>query len=181
MWSNFFLSRALIWLYSLPLLFLIPGGCMQPLYQQTSLTEGGTPLALSLASIRLEPISDLLGHYLENQLRFNLNGSSLQATPLYSLSITFQERHRTTLIDTTLDMATAGTVVVDADYVLKRLSDDKIITKGTVFTAASYDRTNNHFSNIRASRDAEIRDAKALADQIFIRLAAALISPQTTP
>ena len=39
---------------------------------------------------------------------------------------------------------------------------------------ASYDRTSQRFANIRAARDAEIRDAKALADQIRTRIMAAL-------
>jgi LPS-assembly lipoprotein len=42
------------------------------------------------------------------------------------------------------------------------------------FTFASYDRTSQRFANIRAARDAEIRDAKVLADQIKTRLAVAL-------
>ena len=48
------------------------------------------------------------------------------------------------------------------------------ITKGTAMVVASYDRTSERYSNIRAARDAEIRDAKQLSDQIRLRLAAAL-------
>ncbi len=39
---------------------------------------------------------------------------------------------------------------------------------------ASYDRDAQRFANIRAARDAEIRAAKTLADQIRTRLAVAL-------
>jgi hypothetical protein len=48
------------------------------------------------------------------------------------------------------------------------------IAKGQASVVASYDRTSQRFSNLRAARDAEIRDAKRLADEIRIRLAAAI-------
>ena len=37
-----------------------------------------------------------------------------------------------------------------------------------------YDRTSQRLSNVRAARDAEIRNAKVLADQIRTRIAIAL-------
>jgi LPS-assembly lipoprotein len=42
------------------------------------------------------------------------------------------------------------------------------------FTFASYDRSSQRFANIRAARDAEIRDTRVLAEQIKTRLAADL-------
>ena len=51
---------------------------------------------------------------------------------------------------------------------------DLPLTRGTAFVFKSYDRTSERFANIRAARDAEIRDAKRLSDQIRIRLAAFL-------
>ena len=50
----------------------------------------------------------------------------------------------------------------------------QVITQGVAFTAASYDRTSQRFADMRAARDAEIRDAKNLADQIQTRIAAAM-------
>jgi LPS-assembly lipoprotein len=43
-----------------------------------------------------------------------------------------------------------------------------------VTVAASYDRTSQRFTNLRAARDAEIRDAKSLSDQISTLIAAAI-------
>ena len=87
-----------------------------------------------------------------------------------------RERVQSPVIDTISGRATAGTIVVDAEYRLVSVSGGAPIAQGVAFSAASYDRTNQRFANIRAARDAEIRDAKALADQIQTRLAASLSS-----
>jgi LPS-assembly lipoprotein len=63
---------------------------------------------------------------------------------------------------------------MDADYKLMPIGGGAPITSGVAFTFASYDRTSQRFANIRAARDAEIRDAKVLAEQIKTRLAIAL-------
>ena len=51
---------------------------------------------------------------------------------------------------------------------------DKVVFQGEATTAAVYDRTLQGFANLRAARDAEIRLARALADEISLRVAAAL-------
>jgi LPS-assembly lipoprotein len=45
---------------------------------------------------------------------------------------------------------------------------------GSAVNAAVYDRSEDRFANLRAQRDAEIRLAKSLADDIELRLAARL-------
>ena len=48
------------------------------------------------------------------------------------------------------------------------------VLKGDATSAADYDRTLDSFANLRAARDAEIRLARSLADEIGLRVAAAL-------
>jgi LPS-assembly lipoprotein len=48
------------------------------------------------------------------------------------------------------------------------------VARGTVTSFASYDRSAQRFANIRAARDAEIRDARTLADQLTTQVAAQL-------
>jgi LPS-assembly lipoprotein len=78
------------------------------------------------------------------------------------------------VIDTISGRATAGSLAIDAEYKLFSMGNDKPIVSGLAFVVASYDRTNQRFANIRAARDAELRDAKALAEQIKTRLIADL-------
>ena len=77
--------------------------------------------------------------------------------------------------DSTSQRASAGSIIIDADYRLIPAQGGKPIARGVAFTFASYDRSSQRFANIRAARDAEIRDARALAEQIKTRLAADLV------
>ena len=57
-------------------------------------------------------------------------------------------------------------VVADADFGLYPVAGGPAVIQGVAFSVASYDRFSQRISNVRAARDAEIRDAKAIAEQI---------------
>ena len=134
----------------------------------------GAALQNDLQAIAIDPIPERAGHYLANELHFLLNGTGSEVAPKYRLQIVLRERIQASLVDTVTQRATAGSIVIDADYKLLPYSGGAPVTSGVAFTFASYDRTSQRFANIRAARDAEIRDAKVLADQIKTRLAVAL-------
>lgn len=147
------------------------GGCFQPMYGGLA----GQQLQDDLAAIKVEPVPDRLGHYLGNELIFALNGTGSSVPPRYRLVIAARERVSSPLVDTVTARATAATVLIDAEYKLFTTTDDqKPVLEGVVVAAQSYDRTSQRFANQRAARDAEIRNAKVLADQIRTRLAAGL-------
>ena len=79
---------------------------------------GGGDVASQLQAIKIEPIGDRLGHYLENELIFGLNGTGAPVDPKYSLKITLTENVQSPLIDTVTGYPTSGTVVVTATYTL---------------------------------------------------------------
>ena len=147
------------------------GGCLQPMYGQFA--EGGPGLQNELQAIAIEPIPDRIGHYIGDDLIFDLNGTGSHPPPRYRLFVTLNEGVQTPLIDTVSGRASAATVVINADYRLVAIDTGLPVTKGTAFVFKSYDRTSQRFANIRAARDAEIHDAKELSDQLRIRLASA--------
>ena len=149
---------------------LMLGGCFRPVY----LDQSGAHIGAELAAIKIDPIPDRLGHYLETELAFLLNPSSSHVKSKYRLVIQPRSNTRTPVIDTISGRATAGSLAIDADYKLFPIQGDKPIISGIAFVVSSYDRTTQRFANIRAARDAEIRDAKALAEQIKTRLTADL-------
>ncbi len=153
---------------------LLLAGCIQPLYLAS--TEGGTPIGDELRTIRVEPIPDRLGHYVENELISQLDGTGSSTPPKYRLVVTLRERMATPIINTFTGQAEAGSVHVDAEYKLFPLvgATDKPLVSGTVAEFVSYDRTSQRLSNVRAARDAEIRNAKTIAEQIRTRIAVAL-------
>jgi LPS-assembly lipoprotein len=153
-------------------LALALSGCIQPLYGPTL---EGPSVASELQGIKVEPIPDLLGHYVENELIFALNGTGSTPIPKYRLVVSLRERMSTPVINTFTGQAEAGDVNVDATYKLLPVAGGgDPIASGNVTQFVVYDRTSQRLSNVRAARDAEIRNAKVLADQIRTRIAIAL-------
>lgn len=157
-------------------------GCIEPLYGANNAFDS-SPLASELQAIEVDEIPGRIGHYLRNELIYGFNGTGSTVDPRYRLSITLRERVQTPILDTVTGRATSATVVVDADYKLVTLPKNVEVTKGTAFNIASYDRFSNRFSNVRAARDAEIRDAKMIAESIRTRVATELATraPGPTP
>ena len=164
-------GRALPRLFAALLMGLALSGCIQPLYGPLS---AGGDVAGELQAIAVEPIPNRLGHYLGDDLIFMFNGTGSRVPPKYRLIVTVTENVETPLLDTVSGYPSAANVVVNADYRLMPVGGTEPVTKGQATVVASYDRTSQRFSNLRAARDAEIRDAKTLADQIRTRIAAAI-------
>jgi LPS-assembly lipoprotein len=163
-------SRRIEWALCL-FLFAAPlAGCIQPLYGP--LANGGGSVAAEMQAIGIEPIKDRLGHYLENELIFAFNGTGSQVPPRYKLFVTLGESTQSPLIDTVTGVASGANVLVNATFRLQSLASSEPIYKGTATVVASYDRTTQRFASVRAARDAEIRDAERLADEIRTRIAA---------
>lgn len=145
-------------------------GCFQPMYGGPS----GQALVQDLQAIKVEPIPERIGHYLANELTFALNGTGSTVQPRYRLVISVKQRVQAPLVDTVSGRATSGMLLVDADYRLLPVAGGPPVASGVAFVTASYDRTSQRFANLRAARDAEIRSARSLSDQIRTRLAADL-------
>lgn len=146
-------------------------GCIEPLYGSLPGTAG---TASRLQEVAVNEIPGRLGHYLGNELHFGFNGTGSQVPPKYRLAVTVTESSETPLLDTVTGYPTAASVVVNADYLLSSSASGETLAKGQVTALASYDRSSQRFANLRAARDAEIRSARVLADQIRTRIAAEL-------
>ena len=152
------------------LLALSVSGCFQPLYG-----EAAHPgLTADLQAIAIEPIPDRIGHYLGDDLSANLNGTGSNPTPKYRLKIIISQSSVTPTISSQLEVANAATVTAIATFTLTRAGVGETLFTSQANSAAVYDRTADRFANLRAQRDAEIRLAKSLADEIELRLAAFL-------
>lgn len=145
-------------------------GCFQPMLGGPS----GSFLAEELRTIKVQPINDRIGHYLGNELSFALNGSASDTPEKYKLIVILSQRVQTPIIDTVSGRASAASVLVDAEYRLLESGSNRQVAAGSALTTTSYERTSQRFANLRAARDAEIRSARTLADQIRVRLAADL-------
>lgn len=145
------------------------GGCFTPLYHGVN-----GQLGAELQAIAVDPVPERLGHYLRDELITDLNGTGSAPQPKYRLTLAPKERVQTALVDVVTRRASNGTVVIDTAFTLEPIGGGPAIVTGTVTSAASYNRSEQRYANIRAARDAEIRDAKTIADEITQRVAAAL-------
>ena len=151
-------------------LALALGGCFQPLY-----SESAHPgLVDNLKAVEVAPIKDRIGHYLGDDLISKLNGTGETPPAKYRLVITMALASTTPTIESQINAADAATVTGRATIKLTKIEGNVAIYNGTATSAAVYDRTLDSFANLRAARDAEIRIARSLADEIELRVAAAL-------
>jgi LPS-assembly lipoprotein len=167
MWSSDSGRRAPLALVSIALAAAV-GGCVEPLYN----AQGPGVLEGELQAIKVDPIPDRFGHYLERELRFAFNGTGSEVTPKYRLVVKLSERVQAPVVDTVTSRATSATLIGDATYQLFAVGGTEPLVKGVAFSVASYDRVSQRISNIQAARDAEIRDAKAIAEQIRTQILA---------
>ena len=143
--------------------------CFQPLYGPSLLGAENS----QLASIEVADIPDRIGHFLHAELQFQLGGGKIPSAPLYRLEVKTRSSTQIAIVNRNTDRADSASNLVYADYVLYA-KNGNIFNQGSVTAVASYDRSSQQFANVRASRNAEERTAKLLAEQIKIRVAAAL-------
>jgi LPS-assembly lipoprotein len=157
-------------------LTLALSACFRPLYGPTA---SGESLPAVLASIEVDPVTtglpqERVGHYLRSELIFDLNGSGVPAPKKYKLAMGFVERVQSPIVDTSTGRAQSATLTGEVNYKLTTLDGQTVVTSGTATAYATYDRSVQRFATVRAARDADIRLAKALSEQMRTRLAAAL-------
>jgi LPS-assembly lipoprotein len=145
-------------------------GCMQPMYG-----EAAHPgLVQAMREVEVAPIPERIGHYLADDLISRMNGSGETPKPRYRLSVKLSQSATTPTIESQIQTADAATVTGTAIFALTKIDGGQIIYSGSATNSAVYDRTLQSFADLRAARDAELRVAKSLADEIELRVAGAL-------
>ncbi|WP_134500827.1 LPS assembly lipoprotein LptE [Microvirga pakistanensis] len=150
--------------------------CFKPLYGPTA---SGESLQTVLASIDVPEIAwpdsqAVMGHYLRSELIYALNGSGSETPKRYVLKLALARSLSTPIVDTETGRATSAIVGGTVTYTLTSLDGTRVYTQGSATSSTSYDRYQQRFATVRAGRDAEIRLARVLAEQIKTRLAATL-------
>ena len=145
-------------------------GCFQPLY-----SEAAHPgLVEDLRAIEVQPIKDRLGHYLADDLTTDLNGTGQTPPPKYKLAVTVTTASMTPTVSSLTNVATSATLTAQARYTLTKVDGGAQVLTGVADANASYDRSQQRYNDLRAARDAEIRLARSLSQDISLRLSAEL-------
>lgn len=140
-------------------------GCIQPLYG-----PGMTQVSTRFAEIEVVQIEGHLGHQIKSELDFVLNNGKPPERPKYRLTIKPTGSSAGIVADSATGRPQVMSYSVQANYQLVSINDGASISTGTATAVASYDRSQQRFATVRALRDAEIRTARDLAEQIRARL-----------
>ena len=154
-------------------LTLALAGCFRPLYSPTA---SGERLQDVLAAIEVEKPSlpagqERIGHHLRSELIFDLDGSGQPRPKRYRLALDVAETIQPVSVDTITGRADQAMLNGTANFSLKDV-EGRTVFAGTARANASYQRDQQRFASVRAARDADIRVARLLADDIKQRLAA---------
>ena len=146
---------------------------VSPLYGPTL---EGRPLATDLAAISVQPPTTRVEQVITNKLIFDFTGGTEPAVdPRYDLRVVVNVSEAP-IGTTRINVAPSYSVAVAASWELTDPASQRIIARGVARGVSAYDRSNQAFANTRARRDAEDRAATAAAEEIRLRISAALVA-----
>lgn len=155
----------------------LAGGCLQPLHgQYTTASVGGT-VTNALREIEIPEIKGLMGHYLRNELVFELDGGGEPDRPKrMKFDATLAESIEVVTVDYAGGRADSAVLIATATWKVTRNDTGAVVSSGTNSVRAPYERSTQRFASVRAARDAQIRAAKNLATLIRGQVSADLVS-----
>lgn len=153
------------------------GGCFQPLYAENTRSVTGGSIKDAFKEIEVPEMKGLVGHYLRNELVFELDGGN---EPDRTKRLKFQSQISESLEVVTVDYANgradSAILVATANWSLTDTTSGKVVSQGMNVVRAPYERSSQRFATVRAARDAQIRAAKNLATLIRGQIAADLFA-----
>ena len=153
----------------------LAGGCFQPLYADYTVSKTGGSVKSALRSVEFPEIKGLMGHYLRNELVFELDGSGDPDAPKrLRFDTNLSESIEVVTVDYANGRADSAILIVRADWRVTKIEGSQVVSSGTNVVRIPYERSSQRFATVRAARDAQIRAAKNLATLIRGQLAADL-------
>jgi len=162
----------------------LAGGCFQPLYGEQSPT-GGPVLRDQLSAVEVLQIGAPKGTdeariavEIRNALIYDFTGGGYPAPPTHRLKIAMASTRASIIVDVNTSRPDVENYGINASYTLTEIATGKIVVTGTTFARVSYDipGQEQRYARVRGLRDAELRAAKVVADNIRSRLSSYFIA-----
>jgi LPS-assembly lipoprotein len=148
----------------------LAGGCFQPLYGEQSPT-GGPVLRDQLSAVDVLQIAAPKGTdeariavEIRNALLYDFTGGGYPAPPTHRLKIAMATTRASIIVDVNTSRPDVENYGINVTYTLTEIGTGKIVVTGTTF------------ARVRGLRDAELRAAKVVADNIRSRLSSYFIA-----
>jgi len=153
------------------------GGCLQPLYAENTRSVTGGSIKDTLKEVEVPEIKGLIGHYLRNELVFELDGGNEpDRSRRLKFNASIAESIEVVTVDYANGRADSAILVATATWTLTENGTGKVVSQGTNIVRAPYERSSQRFATVRAARDAQVRAAKNLATLIRGQMAADLVA-----
>ena len=147
---------------------------VRPLYYNPPAGSGTASMASTLSSVAIKPMPTRQGQEVRNHLTFLMYGGAKPAATEYSLDLTvgsIVEVATTTQVTTLDNEPTAATVTMVGSYAIREASTGKVVASGRREATSSYDVPRQEYAALRATRDAENRSARELAEMLHLAVA----------
>lgn len=132
--------------------------------------QGGYDASLAeLASVRILPIPDRIGQVLHNSLLDRLTPGGAPLNPRYRLGVSMVKQKEGLAFEKD-ESVTRINLTLSATYQLTEIATGNIVTAGSARSVAAFSVVRSEFANISAEADAERRAARAVGEDIWIRL-----------
>ncbi|MCH8181738.1 MAG: hypothetical protein IID55_01000 [Proteobacteria bacterium] len=132
--------------------------------------QGGYDASLAeLASVRVLPIPDRIGQVLHNSLLDRLTPGGAPLNPRYRLGVSMVKQKEGLAFEKD-ESVTRINLTLSATYQLTEVATGNIVTAGSARSVAAFSVVRSEFANISAEADAERRAARAVGEDIWIRL-----------
>lgn len=159
-------------------------GCFTPLYGPTANGVGieETLKTIEVGDIAVSGASEEMSHALRSELIFALDGArDREIEKRYRLTAAVTASQTSPIISTATGRALASTVTATARWRIEDIVEQRVVLQGQSSASASFDRVQQRFATVRAQRDAELRVARQLSEQISTRVAIDLRAGRLAP
>lgn len=142
---------------------------VRPLYAES------TGVTQKLAAVRFSDAGSRVGLQVRNKLVFIANhGAGEPTNPQYDVTLSVSSGTAGVIYLPSSSTSAAARTTVTVSYVLKRISDGKVLKAGSRAAIALLDQPTQEFGKIRADIDSENRAASEAAEMVAADLAATL-------
>jgi len=115
---------------------------------------------------------------IRNALLYDFTGGGYAAPPTHRLKIAISSTRASIIVDVNTSRPDVENYGLNATYTLTEIATGKIVVTGTTFARVSYDipGQEQRYARVRGLRDAELRAARVVADNIRSRLSSYFIA-----
>ena len=158
-------------------------GCFQPLYGERT-ASGGSGLRGALSTVEVSPIAALpntptarLAVQIRNDLMFNFTGGGQRPSSTHRLKVDISGSSVVLATNPVTGTPSLENYTLNASYSLVEIASGKSVVQGRTTTTVSNNPSGaQRFATASGMRDAELRAAKVISENITTRLASYFVS-----